>query len=72
MTPCIFIDVCIFDDQKTIRIVLRPNFARDPKLRTLVFVVDRDVILNPGVRHGAEHRLEAANDNHPTSPDGVA
>ena len=72
MTPCIFIDVRIFDDQKTIRIVLRPNFARDPKLRPLVFVVDRDVILNAGLRHGAEHRLEAANDNHPTSPDGVA
>ena len=72
MTPIVFIDVRVFDGQRNIRIVLRPSNIRHPKGRPLVVVVDRDGVLNPHVRPSAERRFEAANDNHPTSPDGVA
>ena len=72
MTPIVFIDVRVFDGQRNIRIVLRSINIRDPKVKPLIIVVDRDAMLNPGTRPGGEHRFEAANDNQPTSPDGVA
>lgn len=72
MTPFVFIDVRVFDDQRNIRIVLRSNNTSHPKVRPLIIVVGRDVTLDPTVHPGAENRFEAANDNHPTSPDGVA
>jgi len=72
MTPIVFIDVRVFDGQRNIRIVLRSNTIRDPKVRPLIVVVHRDASLNPGARPSAEHRFDAANDNHPTLPDEVA
>jgi hypothetical protein len=71
MTPFVFIDVRVFDGQRNIRIVLRSNNIHHLRVSYLLSVVDR-YVLGTALRASDEDRLVGANDNYPTSPDGVA